>query len=260
MTVDRKADLEPRENPASLPGDFGRSMRAAGRGAVEYFSSTRLRRRASTMGDSSPVGPEKPCRTRSQGPPQPDTSSITEPFPPTHQRFEQAALLHLDRIYSAALRMTGNRADAEDLVQNTFARAYVSFQESGRTTNLRAWLYGIFAAALLDAYWNQRVGSTDGLSEEPDEPRHVGAPHQPRWVTQAEATALTQLHDVDVRVALRSLPYDERIAVYLADVEEFSKNEIADIMRVPVGTVESRLLRGHRRLRIHLGISHPGWG
>jgi RNA polymerase sigma-70 factor, ECF subfamily len=165
-------------------------------------------------------------------------------------RFEREVLPYLDRIYPAALRMTRNPADAEDLVQETFTKAYASFHRFEPGTNVKAWLYRILTNTFITTYRKRqrepRSTFTGDLVERPpaaaDLPSHPG-------LTSAESVALQRLPDPDIQHALHRLPEDFRIAVYLADVEGYAYKEIADITGAPVGTVTSRLHRGRRLLR-----------
>lgn len=162
-------------------------------------------------------------------------------------RFERDALPYLDRLYAAALRMTGNPADAEDLVQDTFAKAYVSFHQFQDGTNLRAWLYRILTTVFINAYRRRRRTPPHSLVDRIEDWQVDRA--RANLPASAEAQALRQLLDGDVHDALQSIPERYRIAVYLADVEEFSYKEIADITGAPIGTVMSRLHRGREQLR-----------
>jgi RNA polymerase sigma-70 factor, ECF subfamily len=168
-------------------------------------------------------------------------------------RFEQDALPHLDRLYSAALRMTGNHADAEDLVQDTFAKAYVSFHQFRPGTNLKAWLYRILTTSSIDAYRGRHRAPPYNLVDQIEDWQLARAEsHAPTIPSSAEAQALHHLLDADVDAALQSLPHRYRIVVYLADVERFSYKDIAAIVGVPIGTVMSRLHRARRQLRLRL--------
>jgi RNA polymerase sigma-70 factor (ECF subfamily) len=164
-------------------------------------------------------------------------------------RFEPA-LKFLDRLYSAALRMTGNPADAEDLVQETYARAYTSFHQFREGTNLKAWLYRILTTTFLNSRRSQRRRpQCDGTAEVADWQLARAESHTSTGLRTAESEALDHLPDADVEAALHAIREDFRIVVYLFDVEGFTVREIADIMRTPVGTVLSRLHRGRRQLR-----------
>ncbi|WP_326719899.1 sigma-70 family RNA polymerase sigma factor [Streptomyces sp. NBC_00243] len=164
-------------------------------------------------------------------------------------RFEPA-LTFLDRLYSAALRMTCHPADAEDLVQETYVRAYTSFHQFREGTNLKAWLYRILTTTFLNSRRSQRRRPQyDGTAEVADWQPARAESHMSTGLRTAESEALDQLPDSDVESALQAISEDFRIVVYLFDVEGFTVREIAEIMRTPVGTVLSRLHRGRSQLR-----------
>jgi RNA polymerase sigma-70 factor, ECF subfamily len=172
-------------------------------------------------------------------------------------RFERDAVPYRGQLYSAALEMTGNASDAEDLVQETFARAYASFHQFRPGTNLRAWLYRIEANTFLNTCRKRKREPLQVLSGGflDDWPAGTGTLSPPTH--SAEAEALEPLADSDILRALRELPAEFRAAVYLADIAGYRHKEVAQIMRTPVGTVMSRLHRGRTRLRQKLAAYSP---
>jgi RNA polymerase sigma-70 factor (ECF subfamily) len=165
-------------------------------------------------------------------------------------RFETDALAYLDQLYGAALRMTRNPADAEDLVQETFAKAFASFHQFTPGTNLKAWLYRILTNTFINTYRKkQRQPQQSGGDQIEDWQLARAESHTSDGLRSAEMEAMDRMPDSAVTEAMNTLGPDFRLAVYLADVEGFAYKEIAEIMGTPIGTVMSRLNRGRNQLR-----------
>lgn len=166
------------------------------------------------------------------------------------QRFERDALPMLDQLYGAALGMTRNPTDAEDLVQETFTKAFSSFASYKPGTNLKAWLYRIMTNTYINAYRKkQRRPRYSPAEEMTDAQVAEVANHHATGLRSAEVEALEMLPNVTIQEALQDLPEDRRAVVYYADVQGMPYKEIAEIMDTPIGTVMSRLHRGRKQLR-----------
>ena len=166
-------------------------------------------------------------------------------------RFADLAMEHMSSLYSAAMRMTRNPADAEDLVQETYLKAYRGFGGFTEGTNLKAWLYRILTNTYINSYRaKQRRPDETDLDDVEDLYlyRRIGGLDGSRMGRSAEDELLDLFSEAEVKAAVEALPESFRMAVLLADVEGFSYKEIAEILEIPIGTVMSRLHRGRKAL------------
>lgn len=166
------------------------------------------------------------------------------------KRFEKDALPYLDQLYGAALRMTRNPADAEDLVQDTFMKAFTSFNQFAKGTNLKAWLYRILTSLYINSYRKKQREPQQTNTDEVEEWQMAQAAlHSGQGMQSAENQALDLIADEEIKAILMQLHPDRRLVVYLADVEGFAYKEIAEILDIPLGTVMSRLHRGRAQIK-----------
>ena len=168
--------------------------------------------------------------------------------------FEGLASQYQRDIYSAALRMTRDPDDAADLAQDTLAKAYAAFDQFRRGTNFKAWLYRILTNTYINEYKRRQRGPKFLSYDAGDDATLLGTEAVAiAEDDQPEAMVLSQVRDEEVEAALDAIPEEFRQAVVLSDIDGFAYREVADILRIPMGTVRSRLFRGRRLLRKTLG-------
>lgn len=181
--------------------------------------------------------------------------------------FEEQALPLLDQLYGGAMRLTRNPQDAEDLIQETYLKAYNNFGSFKQGTNLKAWLYRIMTNTYINSYRKAKRRPTESSADElSDFQLYTTAGHDSTGLESAEVEALKQMPDSQISEAMNDLPEDYRMVVYYADVVGLAYKEIAEVMDTPLGTVMSRLHRGRKLLRTALkdvareqgiGRNHP---
>ena len=166
------------------------------------------------------------------------------------RRFTEEALPLLDQLYGGALRMTRNPQDAEDLVQETYLKAFNAFGSFKEGTNLKAWMYRIMTNAYINTYRKKQRRPLETSAEDvTDRQLYTTSSHDSTGLQSAEVEALRNMPDTAIADAMNSLNDDYRMVVYLSDVEGLAYKEIAEVMDIPLGTVMSRLHRGRKQLR-----------
>jgi len=169
--------------------------------------------------------------------------------------FAEDAMPFMNQLFATAMRMTRNRADAEDLVQETYLKGYRAYERFEAGTNLRAWLFRILTNSYINTYRKkQRRPHQTDLADVQDLYlyRRLGGDELAAIGRSAEDELFDQITDSDILEALEDLPDQYRTAVLLADIEGFAYKEIAEILDIPIGTVMSRLHRGRKKLQEQL--------
>ena len=183
-------------------------------------------------------------------------SMATETTSETLQKqrlFEEQALPLLDQLYGGAMRLTRNPQDAEDLIQETYLKAYSNFDSFKQGTNLKAWLYRIMTNTYINSYRKAKRRPLESSADElSDFQLYTTAGHDSTGLESAEVEALKQMPDSEISEAMNDLPEDYRMVVYYSDVVGLAYKEIAEVMGTPLGTVMSRLHRGRKLLRAAL--------
>ena len=170
----------------------------------------------------------------------------------TREDFTHDAMQHAPQLFSTAMRMTRNRSDAEDLLQETFIKAWRSFATYQQGTNLRAWLFRIMTNTYINKYNAQQRKPAETELDDVEELflyKRLGSVDQSQLSQSAEDQMLSLFTDDEVKKALEELPDQFRIPVLMSDVEGFSYKEIAEILEIPLGTVMSRLHRGRKSMQ-----------
>jgi len=215
-----------------------------------------IQARAEATGRIQPAAAPQPVKAAQPAQaPQPRPEQLVN-MPDREARFECEVTPLIGQLYPAALRMTRNPSDAEDLVQETLVKAYAGFHQFRPGTNLRAWLHRILANTFINGYRKKKREPVQDLGDFQDD-WHVGGDPLLPSARSAEAEALEQLSDSDILQALRELPAEFRTAIYLADIEGYPYREVAKIMDTPIGTVMSRIHRGRAKLRERLARHAP---
>ena len=170
----------------------------------------------------------------------------------TKEQFTSDAMQYAPQLFSTALRMTRNRSDAEDLVQETYVKGWRSFHTFQEGTNLRAWLFRIMTNTYINKYNAQKRKGTEVELDDVEELflyKRLGSIDQSQLSSSAEDQMLDLFTDDEVKNALESLPEDFRVPVLLSDVDGFAYKEIAEMLEIPIGTVMSRLHRGRKAMQ-----------